>query len=375
MRRLVLLAPALTLGVTAPFAGAQAVLRQTIRLAPQYVSYKIDAPVGRTISELAVPLAFVLPIGSRFTVDLATAYAHARVRGDGGTFESRINGITDTQMRGNFTIGADAIVLTLGVNIPTGQATVDSAQRLAAGNIGNDFFAFPISNMGTGLAGTGGIAIARPIGSWNVGFGGSVRRSAKYEPGLEDDAGTQVKYLPGDEYRARLGVDRPVGAGRVALGLTYSAFGDDAAGTFTYSTGDRWVAQGAYNTPLRGTDLYLSAWNLRRLAGQQANGVTTPPENIVNLAMSLAWRLGEASLEPNMELRHWSRDGDRAGQLAMLGLRTRVSVGEVGAIPSASYAVGSLTLPNTRGSGGEAVAGANANLRGWRVALTMRYPR
>lgn len=375
MRRLVLLAPALTLGVTAPFAGAQAVLRQTIRLAPQYVSYKIDAPVGRTISELAVPLAFVLPIGSRFTVDLATAYAHARVKGDGGTFESRINGITDTQMRGNFTIGADAIVLTLGVNIPTGQATVDSAQRLAAGNIGNDFFAFPISNMGTGLAGTGGIAIARPVGSWNVGFGGSVRRSAKYEPGLEDDAGTQVKYLPGDEYRARLGVDRPVGAGRVALGLTYSAFGDDAAGTFTYSTGDRWVAQGAYNTPLRGTDLYLSAWNLRRLAGQQANGVTTPPENIVNLAMSLAWRLGGASLEPNMELRHWSRDGDRAGQLAMLGLRTRVSVGEVGAIPSASYAVGSLTLPNTRGSGGETVAGADADLRGWRVALTMRYPR
>lgn len=375
MRRSTMLVPALALGITARVADAQAVLSQTYRLAPQYVSYRIGAPVGRTISELAIPLAFVMPIGRRFTVDLATAYANARVKGDGGTFQSSIDGITDTQMRGNFTIGADAIVLTLGVNIPTGQATVDSAQRLAAGNIGNDFFAFPISNMGTGLAGTGGIAVARPMGNWNVGFGGSVRRSARYEPGLEDDAGTQVKYLPGDEYRARLGVDRPIGAGRVALGLTYSAFGDDAAGTFTYSTGDRWVAQGAYNTPLRGTDFHLSAWNLRRLPGQQANGVTTPPENIANLAMSLAWRFGGASLEPNMELRHWSRDGDRAGQLAMLGLRTRLNVGEVGAIPSASYAVGNLTLPNTTGSRGETVAGADADLRGWRAALIMRYPR
>ncbi len=375
MRRFVILAPAVVALAAARFAGAQAVLSQTYRFAPQYVSYKIDAPVGRTISELAIPFAFVMPLGSRFTVDLATAYANARVEGNGGTFSSRVDGITDTQVRGNFTIGADAIVLTLGVNLPTGQATVDSAQRLAAGNIGNDFFAFPISNMGTGLAGTGGIAIARPLGSWNVGFGGSVRRSAKYEPGLEDDAGSQVKYLPGDEYRARLGVDRPIGAGRMALGMTYSAFGDDNAGSFTYSTGDRWVAQAAYNTPLRGTDLQLSAWNLRRLSGEQANGVTTPPENIANLAMSLAWRLGDASLEPNVELRHWSRDGERAGQLAMLGLRTRVSVGDVGAIPSVAYTTGSLTLPSSTGSGGESIPGADADLNGWRVALTMRYPR
>lgn len=366
------LMPLALLGAISSSAGAQALLDQSYRFAPQYVQYRIDAPVSRTISELALPFAVVVPIGSRFTVDLATAYASAKVKGS--TFESRISGMTDTQLRGNYTFGTDAVVLTLGLNLPTGQSTVDSAQRIAAGNIGNDFFAFPISNMGTGLAGTGGIAIARPMGSWNIGFGGSVRRSAEYEPGLEDTAGTPVKFLPGDEYRARVGVDRPVGAGRIALGLTYSAFGEDATGSFTYSTGDRIVAQGAYSAPMRGADVYISGWNLMRREGEQADGVTAPPENIANLAMSVGFRVGAATLEPNVELRHWSRDGEKAGQLAMLGVRSRMSLGRLGVFPNVSFTTGTLTVPGaTSGSG--TVPASDADLSGWRAALTMRYPR
>ena len=45
----------------------------------------------------------------------------------------------------------------------------------AASLIGNDFLVFPISSMGSGLGGTGGLALARPLGQWTLGAGLSVR--------------------------------------------------------------------------------------------------------------------------------------------------------------------------------------------------------
>src|SRR6185503_17156813 len=109
-----------------------------------------------------------------------------------------------------YTLGTDFVVLTAGVNIPTGQSTVNVDQLAAAALIGNDFLAFPISNMGTGFGATGGIAVARPAGDWNFGAGISVRRSSQYDP-FSPTGGVLLHYQPGNEYRARLGLDRAVG--------------------------------------------------------------------------------------------------------------------------------------------------------------------
>ena len=78
--------------------------------------------------------------------------------------------------------------------------------------------------MGTGFAVTGGVAVARPLGEWNVGFGGVGAAFARR---------TSRSTMPGESFRfsratniARAsGVDHPFGYGRVALGVTYSAFG------------------------------------------------------------------------------------------------------------------------------------------------------
>ena len=109
------------------------------------------------------------------------------------------------------------------MNLPTGRSAVTLDQLAAAGRIGNDFLAFPVSNMGTGLAVTGGLAIARPVGDWNLGFGGAVRRSAAYEP--FDVPGQTLRFQPGDEYRARVGVDRPSARAGSRSASRYSAFG------------------------------------------------------------------------------------------------------------------------------------------------------
>jgi len=163
-----------------PAAGAQSVLDAELRLAPQFVQYQLHAPADETITELAVPVFVTIPAGSRLTFDVGTAYARARVTS--GAERSEIAGLTDTQLRGNLTLGNDLVVLTAGVSLPSGNESVTLAQLTAASRIGNDFLAFPISNMGTGLAATGGVAIAYPFGEWNLGIGAAARRSASYAP-------------------------------------------------------------------------------------------------------------------------------------------------------------------------------------------------
>jgi hypothetical protein len=360
MRRLL---PLLIVCVT-PALPAQALLDASARTGPQYLSYDVGGPINRTFSQLTIPVAVVVPLGARFTLDLATAYASSRVS---GTEASSVSGLADTQLRGNYTVGNDAIVLTAGLNLPTGRATVSGDEVVAAGVIGNDFFAFPISNMGTGFGGTGGVALARPFGPWNVGAGVSLRYSAEYTP--FDIDGTKTRYQPGQEYRARVGVDRSVGAGRAVLGFTYSAFGSDHAGSYTYGTGDRYVVQSGFSTPVRGVDLALSAWNLYHAKGQTAAGTTAPWENVANVAVATGFRVGAATVEPNVEWRAWNEDADggprRLGTLATFGIRARLSVLGLAVSPGASYSTGNLHVD---GSG-------PADVRGWRVATTVRYSR
>jgi hypothetical protein len=369
IRRLLSLAIA---AFAAPTAGAQSVFDAELRLAPQFVQYKIGSPSNETISELAVPVFLTIPFGSRFTFDVGTAYARARVVN--GNAVSEISGLTDTQLRGNLTLGSDFVVLTGGVNLPTGRSSVTPDQFTAAGRIGNDFLAFPISNMGIGLAVTGGIAVARPIGDWNIGIGGAVRHSSSYDP--FNVPGQTLRFQPGDEYRARVGIDRPVGAGRLSLGVTYSAFGDDQAGNSVYNTGNRVIAQTVLTNSYVGTDVTLAAYNVFRAPGNYASGDPAGRENIANGYVGLGIRMLGTVFEPSVEGRHWYQlipatqsraERSQGSMLATFGLRTRVGMGVLSLFPAGGYTVGQLAT-----SSGVASDPTHATMTGWRAQLAAR---
>ncbi len=349
--------------------GAQALLEPTVRVGPQFVEYRLGGDLDTRISELAIPVAVVLPMGSRLNLDIATAYASSRVEQNG--VEETITGVTDTQLRANYTLGSDFIVLTAGLNLPTGQSKVKGDQLKAAGYIGNDFLAFPVSNLGTGFAATAGVAVARPLGEWNVGFGASMRRAAAYDAfEIGED---RVRFEPGDEYRARLGVDRAVGPGRVAFGLTYSAFGDDKDAQSSYATGDRIVTQAAYSAPVGGMSLFVSGWNLMRLEGERAGQETMPGENITNLAVTAGIGALGTTLEPSIELRHWLADGERAGTLGQFGMRVRVPLGPLTAYPGASFTTGSYVFQAPPPADAPEPPAQSYSLTGWRAMVTLRY--
>jgi hypothetical protein len=336
----------LSLGLvaTASSLSAQSIFDVGVRFAPQFHSYNIKAPSNTKISEFAVPVFVLVPVTSSFSVDVGTSYAHSQVdqTANGQKTTSTISGLTDTQIRANYTLGNDMVVLTAGVNIPTGQSTVKGPQLLAAGLIGSDFLSFPISNMGTGFGGTGGVAFARPVGEWNVGLGLSMRHASEYEP---FDAGGDVAlhYQPGNEYRVRGGIDRSLGSGRVNVGLTYSTFGNDNLAGSVYNTGNRWVTQlGLTNTYGPGT-LVFSGWNLFREAGTLADSSFLGHENITNAALSYGVTVGGAVVEPNVEGRVWTQSGGAPTSLmTTFGVRSQINVRGFTMLPSVGFSLGKL---------------------------------
>ena len=356
-------------------SGAQSVFDSEVRLAPQFVQYRFMAPANETVWQLALPVFVTIPVNERLAFDVGTSFARTRVTADGAA--SEISGLTDTQLRGNLTLGSDFLVLTAGLNLPTGRSSVTLDQFRAAGLIGNDFLAFPISTMGTGLAITGGVALARPFGDWNLGAGGAVRRSAGYEP--FSIPGQTLRFQPGNEYRVRVGVDRAVRAGSVALGLTYSAFGKDDAGGSIYNTGNRLIAQGVYADAFSGHEVTVAAYNVFRGRGSYASGAPAGTENIADLFGSIAMHALRAPIEPSLELRHWLQhvvgttngttttpDRTQTSMLATLGLRTLVEAAHLRIVPSAGYTFGRLAMVDATG------APTNGGLTGFRAQLAVR---
>jgi len=122
-------------------AMSQSIFDSSLRTAPQFLQYRLNAPVGETISEFTTPVFVLIPVSSTLSFDVATAYANARVQPNGNSVEqsSSISGFTDTQIRANVKLGTDFVVITAGLNIPTGKETASEAEQLAAFRIGNDF--------------------------------------------------------------------------------------------------------------------------------------------------------------------------------------------------------------------------------------------
>lgn len=356
MRRLLL--PALLFGATT--ASAQGV---GARVSPQFIRYTLGVPSSVTISEMAVPLFAFMPVTQNLSIDIGTAFATANVKSTaaGQATESSISGLTDTQIRATVNLGSDLVLLTAGVNIPTGSSTAGPPEQAAASLIGNDFLVFPISSMGSGFGGTGGVALAHPLGQWNVGAGFSVRHSMPFDP-YEDDQGTKLRYTPGDEMRARLGLDHPVGTGRAALGVTYSKFTDDNIGESIYNTGDRILSQAYINNSIGGGDYLFSVWNLFRASGTLADKTPSGSESITDLSAAFGIPIGGTRLEPGLNFRTWMQADAASSFQSTFSLRLERSMGRFVVSPGAGITIGKLAAGATE----------RASLSGFRGQLTFR---
>lgn len=335
--RLVAFAAIAALAANAQPARAQVTDGQ-LRVAPTAAGWRIAADSGAvSVSQIAIPIFVAVPIGEKFAIDVGTSFATSSFS-RGGVSRS-LAGLTDVQLRGIWAV-SDKVVLTIGINAPTGKATVDGQNFELAGMIGADVLSLPVTAYGIGPAFTGGIVYGVEAAGWSFSGGASVRQATGFRP----FADTTARFVPGSEYRIAFNADREVGGGRLSLGATGSAFGGQSYGTAATSTGSRAVAQLAWSGALGdgGPQLLLSAWHLYAASGQ-FNALPIPSQNLSNVQAAVGFGVGTLTIEPNLEARLWSAGTGRAATLGLLGVRTRIPVGDFTLFPGAAMGLGTFS--------------------------------
>jgi hypothetical protein len=300
----------------------------------QFQSYSFSSPAGAKASEWAIPFVMVAPLGDHMSADLTAHYANGKVNGGGGP-DQTLSGLTDTQLRLLYTLNRDRAVVSLSVNLPTGQHTLSTQQFAVYGALGSNYLSFPVGDFGTAFGLTGGLAFATPAGSWNLGLSGAVRYTASYTL-FSDSAATQ-SYKPGIEFRGRLGADRLVGqSSRLLIGVTASTFSNDqlSGTTGTVASGSlapglRVIGDAGWASAIGNSTLSLAVWDYYRAKGTFADSITTGSENILNAeARFLIPVSPRVSVTPIVGVRTWNPSGQTGGTYVTGGVGAHFGLGD-----------------------------------------------
>jgi len=325
-------------------------------------------PSLRRLRQFSFPIGGLAAFG-RFQLDLGTAYVSTELRRVDSTYHS-VNHLTDSQLRGSYVFGKDALVATVALNLPTGPRHASVRDYTVLGAVSPSFLGFPVAAYANGFSVTGGVAAAIPAGKWSLGLAGSLRVSSQFTP--YEDSNGPVVYKPGLEGRIRGGADGLVGSSRVTAGLTYSTFGDDQFGTTgtlrgLYHPGPRWLAEGGLVAPLGSSTLNLSLWHFRRTSGDTTGASARNQENLTagELAVSIPVNSSFA-VEPELSGRV-SKPQSGLGHMLGIGTAVRIALSEhLTLSPTWRYDVGWV----------ETGAGARNDLHGWygSVFLRLSFP-
>ncbi|MBI4545720.1 MAG: hypothetical protein HY703_11030 [Gemmatimonadetes bacterium] len=365
-------ATAAILLVAAAAGSAQEPRSGALGTGAHFQNYSFDGTGVSSAKLLLVPFAFELPLSPRFSTDVYAAFARGEVDVGGELFE--LNGFVDTRVRMNWAFLPWA-VLTIGLNLPTGEATHDSREAVVASVLSTDLLGFREASWGTGFGLTSGVATAYRLGEWGVGLGASYRVASEFEP----VADTALEYTPGNEVRMRVGIDRNVGSGKLTGGLTFQNYAaDELGGRDLFQPGSRWRVDAAYSFRTGRTATWAVYFaDIRRQRGdvfvQGAGGaflpdstVPTGTQNLLVAGVAGSLRLKPSlTVRPALDLKLQSRE-DPGGEGWVLSVGGDVPLrlgGSADVFPLAKLLVGSLDLPD----------GTSHGLTGLELGFTLRF--
>jgi hypothetical protein len=181
------------------------------------------------VSQLSVPITAVTPIGSSWTLDATTVYATGSVQLAGAAGRTAtLSGLSDVRLRATGRLLDETVLLTAGVNLPTGRQELDGEQLTALRTIAAPALGMLAPPVGQGPSGTLGVLLARRAGAWAVAGGVSYEVRGEFAPVAALVAGApSIDFTPGDVVRASLGADRLVGRHRLSLALSADLFAED----------------------------------------------------------------------------------------------------------------------------------------------------
>lgn len=215
--------------------AAPASAQYTVGVGVDYLGYAFDDGLGAEAAQLLmIPVGVRVAATDALTFDISGAWAEGRIERQGSQFE--LSGPVDVAVRAAYQATPWGLV-TLGVNIPTGNSQHDGEEAIVAALLSTDLLGFREATWGRGLAVTSSLAVARSVGSFGLGLAGAYSVRGKFKPSADQ---TELEYQPGNEARIRLGVDRNFGNSTLTLGTTFINYTDDQAdGRNLFKAGNR----------------------------------------------------------------------------------------------------------------------------------------
>lgn len=228
--------------LAASLVGSPARAQVVVGGGVDFMSYAFAEGLGADAAQLfMIPVAVRVPATDALSFDLYGAWAEGRV--EVGDTLYKLSGPIDTGVRASYQATPWALV-TVGANLPTGDAQHDGQEAVVASLLATDILGFREASWGRGLAFTGSVAVARSMGNFGLGLAGAYSARGKFNPSAEDDA---LEYQPGNEARIRLGIDRNFGNSTLTLGGTFINYTEDQAnGTNLFQAGKRFRFDATY---------------------------------------------------------------------------------------------------------------------------------
>lgn len=270
-RALAVAAGAVMLAVVPSAARAQASLGGTLggQTGVTFEQWHFGCCTGATsgstsikdASEWTVPITAFVPVGP-VAFDVYTAWMHGSVtsRGAGAPTQS-LNGLTDTYLRGAVHVAGDALLATVGVNVPTGKTTLTTDQLGALEVLGAPALRYQTPVLGTGWGGTAGLVYTMHAGTWSWGFGTSYEYRGQYSPAQAQALGLgsgDFDLRPGQAIRLSLGTDGLVGQSDMSMSLASTFYTEDHVAL---------TAGGTPPQPITLGPMFTGEWQLRAAAG------------------------------------------------------------------------------------------------------------
>jgi hypothetical protein len=191
------------------------------------------------IAEFAVPFR-LRTVWGKFGIDLSGAgvagAAHFTASkssgssgGDNGDRVVQIYGPTDLKLRLTGPVWGDHLLVTAGLNIPTGKIGLNADETTALQAISAPALRMPFASFGSGGGATLGLIRAFEGDEWAVAIGASVEQRSEYSAiALALSSGkAETKITPGTAAHVTLGVDRSIGESRLSALVVGDVFSKD----------------------------------------------------------------------------------------------------------------------------------------------------
>jgi hypothetical protein len=185
------------------------------------------------IRSFSLPISFLYPVREGMSLFFMTSPASTRLESP-GTYS--LEGFSDVQFGGHALILNEQVLLTFGLNLPTGKSRLSSEQYTVATILSQPALGFRTPSLGQGLDYSVGLSHAREMGSWSIGGGVRYMGRGRYQPFEEMD----FYYDPGEEVTMTFGLHR----GPVTADLLYTLYSSDKwDGEKVFQSGNRITLQ------------------------------------------------------------------------------------------------------------------------------------